>query len=104
MFFSKTAQSWIPLNEYKEAKHLPKAARYFHRYLDSFKHTAMDLSVEPLPDLGTFSLVRDSQYEVERIDSNNSSESLPIAYWTRGRAALENPLQPLVLQLQCRKR
>jgi hypothetical protein len=95
--FSRTAKSWVPDDEYEKAKRLLKAKRFWHRYLKSFEQTAAQLSGKPLPDdLGTFSLVRDSQCEVERIDDDNSSESpkfSPIAHRTRGRAALKNPLQ-----------
>src|SRR2546421_5116741 len=94
--FSRTVQSWIPKHEYEKAKCLLKATRYWDRYLESFKQTAAELSGNPLPDLGTFSLVRDGQCEVERIDNDDSGESSkfsPIAHRTRGRAALKNPLQ-----------
>jgi hypothetical protein len=94
--FSRTVQSWIPQHEYEKAKRLLKATKYLDRYLESFKQTATELSGNPLPDLGTFSLVRDSQCEVERIDDGDSSESSkfsPIAHRTRGRAAFMDRLQ-----------
>jgi hypothetical protein len=95
MFFQEL-QSWISHDEYEKAKRLLKAIRYWHQYLESFKQTAAELSVKPLSDLGTFSLVRDDQCEVERIDNNDSTESSklsPIAHGTRGRAAWINRLQ-----------
>jgi hypothetical protein len=94
--FSRTAQSWISQHEYEKAKRLLKANRYWQLYLESFKQTAAELSGKPLPDLGTFSLVRDCQCAVETIENDDSSESLkfsPIAHRTRGRAALMTSLQ-----------
>ena len=96
--FSKNLQSWIPQSEYEKAKRLPKASWYWHKYLE-FKQTAAGLNGKELPDLGTFSLVRDSQCEVEKIENDrdsNSGESIklsPIAHRTRARAVVENRLQ-----------
>ena len=84
--FSKTVSSWISQDQ---AKRLLKDTQYLHRYLESFNQTAAELRGKPLPDLGTFSLVRDGQCEVETIDNDDSSESLkftPIARRTRSRA------------------
>ena len=95
--FSRTLQSWIPQSEYEKAKRLLKASRCWHKYLESFKQTAAELNGKELPHLGTFSLVRDSQCEVEKIGNDyDASESLkfsPIAHRTRARAVLENRLQ-----------
>jgi hypothetical protein len=95
--FSRTHQNWIPTHEYNEAKRLLKASPCWQRYLASFERTAVDLRGKEFPDLGTFSLVREGQCEVERIaHSEDPSESLkfsPVAHRTRSRTALENRAQ-----------
>lgn len=94
--FSERVLDWIPGEELKEAKHLLSRLGTWHKYLKSFEQTAAELNQQILPDIGTFSLVRDSQCDVERIDRDNSTGSSkfsPIAHRTRNRTALQNSLQ-----------
>jgi len=94
--FSENVLDWIPDQNFKKAKQLLSCMGSWHKYLDSFNQTAAELHEQMLPDLGTFSLVRDSQCEVERIDKDNSTESskfTPIAHRVRDRRALQNRQQ-----------
>ena len=94
--FSENVLDWIPNEKFKEAKQLLSGMGSWQKYLKSFNQTAAELNQQTLPDLGTFSLVRDSQCEVERIDKDNSTESskfTPIAQRVRDRRALQNRLQ-----------
>ena len=80
-------QTWLAASYLVKAGALLRALGCWKLYLRSFKKTETQLLAEPFPDLGTFSLVRLQQLEVENSSAREdfTPKFTPIAHRTRSK-------------------